>query len=521
MTEISSTQKKWALAATIIGSGMAFINGSVVNVALPAIQSALDSSVSDMQWVVSIYTFILGTLILTGGSAGDYYGRKRVFGTGVFVFLLSTIWCGLAPDVLQLIIARGGQAVGGAMMIPGSLAIITDLYEQEQRGKAIGTWSAFTALASAAGPLLGGILVDQLNWRFIFLISVPLAIAALIILYWKVPESNTPDKSGKPDWMGALTATLGLGLICYGMIEGSELGISNPIVISTILVGAIVFIGFIYVEYTVDQPMMPPGLFKSRNFTGANLVTMSFYFSLAGVFFILPFNFIQIQGYSATAAGAAFIPFPLLVGGLSRWSGGMIVRFGARPLLVAGPVVTSIGFILLGIYGMGSSYWYNFFPGIFFMGLGVALSFAPMNTTVMSSVGRSEAGTASGINKAVSRLSGMLSVALLGALAIAMFSQQLTVQMDQENIPKKVQEQMLQEASSLAKADIPKDVSPETKNALEQNIRQSFLSSFRIVMFASAGLVFLGAICAFFMIDFHPKSQEELEKEKVPDQMKA
>jgi len=263
--------------------------------------------------------------------------------------------------------------------------------------------------------------------------------------------------------------------------------------------------------------MMPPRLFKSQNFSGANLVTMSFYLSLAGVFFILPFNFIQIQGYTATEAGAAFIPFPLLVGGLSRWSGGIIVRFGARPLLVAGPIITSVGFILLGIYGVGSSYWINFFPGIFFMGLGVALSFAPMNTTVMSSVDRSEAGTASGVNKAVSRLSGMLSVALLGALAIMMFGQQLTTQMQQDNIPERVQKQMLAETTNLAKADIPEGVSAETRDILETNIRQSLLSSFRIVMFVSAGLVFLGAVCAIFMIDFHPESSDDLEKEKVPN----
>jgi EmrB/QacA subfamily drug resistance transporter len=519
MAEISSTQKKWALAATIIGSGMAFINGSVVNVALPAIQEALDSSVSDMQWVVSIYTFILGTLILTGGSAGDYYGRKRVFGTGVFVFLLSTVWCGLAPDVQQLIIARGGQAIGGAMMIPGSLAIITDLYEKEQRGKAIGTWSGFTALASAAGPLLGGILVDQFNWRFIFLISVPMAIAVLIILYWRVPESNTGDKSGQPDWMGALLATLGLGLICYGMIEASELGLYSPIVLSTIILGGVVFAGFVILERNIEQPMVPPKLFKSLNFSGANLVTMSFYFSLAGVFFLLPFNFIQIHGYSATAAGAAFIPFPLLVGGLSRWSGGMIVRFGARPLLVAGPVITSIGFVLLGIYGLESSYWVNFFPGIFFMGLGVAVSFAPLNTTVMSAVDREEAGTASGVNKAVSRLSGMLSVALLGALAISIFGQQLSKSMQGKGIEANIQQQMMTETTSLAKADVPDNVPEETKIQLERSIEEAFLLSFRIAMFVAAGLVFLGAICAYFMIDFHPKSSEELEKEKVPDRM--
>lgn len=506
MTQVSSTERKWALAATIIGSGMAFINGSVVNVALPAIQTSLNATVADMQWVVSIYTFILGTLILTGGSAGDYYGRKRVFGSGVFVFLLSTIWCGLAPDVQQLIIARGGQAIGGAMMIPGSLAIITDLYEKEQRGKAIGTWSGFTALSTAAGPLLGGILVDQLSWRFIFLISIPLALIVLIILFWRVPESKAAGGNGHPDWKGALLATLGLGLICYGLIEGSESGISNPEVLFTLIGGAAVFMIFIWVEHRIANPMMPPGLFQSKSFTGANLVTMFFYFSLAGAFFLLPFNFIQIQGYSATAAGAAFIPFPLLVGGLSRWSGGMVVRFGAKPLLVAGPVLTALGFLLLGLYGTESNYWTSFFPGIFFMGLGVAVSFAPMNTTVMSSVDRDEAGTASGVNKAISRLSGMLSVALLGALAITLFGYELIELMQQAEIPQQLQNQLVGEKANLAKAAIPPGTSEHMQELLEQSIRASFLASFQKVMFVAAGLVLMGAVSAALLVDYKPET---------------
>lgn len=514
MAVISDTQKKWALVATIIGSSMAFINGSVVNVALPAIQSSLDASVADMQWVISIYAFIIGTLILTGGSAGDYYGRKRVFGSGVFVFLVTTIWCGLAPDVHQLIIARGGQALGGAMIIPGSLAIITDLYEQEQRGKAIGTWSGFTALATALGPLMGGILVDQLSWRYIFLISVPLAIVTLLILYWRVPESNAADESAQPDWKGALLATLGLGLICFGMIEASDLGGYNPVILATLFVGIAVFISFIWVEKNTADPMMPPHLFRSKTFSGANIVTMCLYFSLAGVFFLLPFNFIQVQGYSATAAGAAFIPFPLLVGGLSRWSGGLIVRFGSRPLLVIGPILTGIGFLLLGSLGIESSYWRCFFPGIFFMGLGVAISFAPLNTTVMSSVDRSNAGKASGISKAISRLSGMLSVALLGALAIGLFGNFLIKGMQENEIPQKVQQQMLAEKTKLAKAEVPANISPHTKEVLKQSIEKSFLSSFSIVMYVSAALVTVGALFAFLMIDYKPKSVEELENDK-------
>ncbi|NGP86745.1 MFS transporter [Fodinibius halophilus] len=514
MSEISSTQKRWALAATIIGSSMGFINGSVVNVALPAIQSSLDATVSDMQWVISIYTFILGTLILTGGSAGDYYGRKRVFGTGVFIFMLATIWCGLAPDVYQLIIARGGQAVGGAMMIPGSLAILTDLYEEGNRGKAIGTWSGFSALATAAGPLLGGVLVDQLSWRFIFLISVPMAITVLIILVWRMPESKAAEDSGKPDWLGALLATLGLGLICYGLIEASKLGIENAIVLSTLGVGVLVFFGFIWVEVSIENPMMPPSLFKSKTFSGANLITICFYFSLACVFFLLPFNLIQVQGYSATAAGAAFIPFPLLVGGLSRWSGGLIVRFGARPLLVVGPIITSLGFLLLGLYGTGSSYWYNFFPGICSLGLGMAISFAPLNTTVMSAVDQSNAGKASGINKAISRLSGMLSVALLGALAITIFGQQLTINMQQKEIPKTIQQKMSAEVPNLAKADIPQEVSGDVKKELEESIKASFLYSFSTIMYIAAALVLMGAFVSATMVRFKPDSPESLPDER-------
>lgn len=510
MTEISNRRKHWALAATIMGSSIAFINGSVVNVALPAIQSSLDASMADMQWVISIYTFILGTLILAGGSAGDFYGRRRTFGSGVTLFLAATLWCGLAPNVHQLIIARGGQAVGGALMIPGSLAIITDLYEQEQRGKAIGTWSGFTALATALGPLLGGILVDQLSWRFVFLITVPLAIAVLLILFLRVPESRARNTSQKPDWKGALLATLGLGFICFGLIEASDFGITNPVVLSTLAAGILIFIGFVWVEKKAEHPMVPPELFRSKTFSGANLVTVCLYFALAGAFFLLPFNLIQIQGYSATAVGAALIPFPLLVGGLSRWSGGLIVRFGARPLLIVGPIFTGIGFVLLGALGTDPSYWGSFFPGIFFIGLGIAISFAPLNTTVMSSVDRSDAGTASGVNKAVSRLSGMLSVALLGALAITFFGQQLTKKMQQENVPQQVQQRMLSEKANLANAKIPKNISTDIKMKLQQTVKASFLKSFSTVMYISAGLVIVGALVSALMIDYKPEDADSL-----------
>jgi len=265
----------------------------------------------------------------------------------------------------------------------------------------------------------------------------------------------------------------------------------------------------------MENPMVRLGMFRSMSFSGANLVTLFFYFSLAGVFFLLPFNLIQVQGYSATAAGAAFIPFPLLVGGLSRWSGGMIVRFGAKPMLIAGPVITSLGFLLLGIYGTGSSYWSCFFPGISLMGLGVAVSFAPMNTTVMSSVDKSDAGSASGVNKAVARLSGMLSVALLGALAITLFGNELAAMMHQSDIPQALQQQLMEEKANLATASIPENASPELKNTLQNSIRESFLYSFQTVMYVSAGLVLMGAICAGFMVSYKPESTESMRQNRA------
>lgn len=516
MTNLSNSQKKWALAATIIASSMGFVNGSVVNVALPAIQVALDATVADMQWVISAYAFILGTLILTGGSAGDYYGRKRMFGLGIFIFLLSTGWCGLAPNVQQLIFGRGGQAIGGAFMIPGSLAIITDIYEEGQRGKAIGTWSAATALSTAAGPLLGGLLVDYLSWRFIFFISVPMALSALAILYWRFPKGDTTQKSDTPDFSGALLATVGIGMICYGLINGSERGITDMVVFVNILGGLTIMGGFIWNEKRVANPMVPLSLFSSKTFTGANLVTLFLYFALGGVFFLMPFNLIHVQGYSATAAGAAFIPFPLLVGGLSRWSGGLIVRYGARPLLVVGPALTSLGFLLLGYYGIESSYWTNFLPGFTFMGLGVAISFAPLQTTVMSSVKQSVVGTASGVNKAISRLSGMLAVALLGALVISIFGNDLLEWMQQNNVPADIQQQMLSEKASLAKAEIPGQASDKIKEGLKASIKKSFLHSYQLVMYLSSGLVLLGSICSALMVSYHPDSDEIENQRPVP-----
>lgn len=499
--ECEPPSKNWVLAASILGSGMAFINGSVVNVALPAIQTDLSASVSDMQWIINAYAVILGALILTGGSAGDHYGRKKIFAAGIIIFMAASVWCALAPGIQQLIIARTVQGLGGAMLIPSSLALISSAFDSGERGKAIGTWSGFSAITTAFGPILGGWFVDEFSWRLIFFLNIPLALAALLITIRYVPENTGKSASGGLDWWGAFLATAGFGALCYGLIEASDRSFTSPIVIGA-LAGGLLGTGFFFVvEQTERKPMMPLRLFRSRTFSGANLVTLFLYFALSGVFFFLPFNLIQVQGYSATMAGAAFLPFTLIMGILSRWSGGLIDRYGPKLPLIIGPLITATGFAMLGIPGQGGSYWTTFFPGMMATGLGMAISVAPLTTTVMSAVSQDEAGIASGVNNAVSRISGMLAVAVLGVIIIAIFNNHLSEMMQENSISANIQTDILAESENLAATRIPVDLEANTRQQLKESINVAFISGFRFVMYISAGLALLSALVSWKMIE--------------------
>jgi EmrB/QacA subfamily drug resistance transporter len=492
--------RPWVLSATILGSSMAFIDSSVITVALPAIQADLATSVAAAQWVVNAYTLMLGALILVGGSAGDRFGRRRVFALGVAIFTAASVACGVAPNIAALIAARAAQGIGGALLVPGSLAIISAAFPLDERGNAIGTWAGFSALTTAVGPILGGWLVDALSWRAIFFINVPVAMLTLGLAFWHVPESRDASDNGTVDWRGALLAMLGLGGLAYGLTAASVFGWMYPIVLGVLLGSGLVLALFIWYEARAPSPMMPLGLFRSPVFSGANAMTLLLYFALSGVLFFLPFNLIRVQGYSATLAGATFLPFTLIMAGLSRWSGGLIHHYGARKPLIIGSVIAAAGSALFALPGIGGSYWTTFFPAMAVLGLGMAVSVAPLTTTVMSAAESRHAGAASGINNAISRIAGMLAVALLGALVIGVFGAAVDTRLAELHAPPEIRRALNAEVPKLAEAKVPPQIEGEQRRMLEKILDESFVWSFRVAMLVAAGLALVSALCAFLMI---------------------
>jgi EmrB/QacA subfamily drug resistance transporter len=478
---------------------MAFIDGTVVSVALPALQSSLHATLVDVQWVVESYGLCLSALILVGGSLGDHIGRRLMFLLGVVVFAGASVACGLSSSVAQLIIGRSVQGMGAAALIPSSLAIISTSFDEKSRGRAIGTWSGFTAITTAVGPVLGGWLVEHASWHWVFFINIPLAAAVIAMSLWHVPESRAAGTQSV-DWLGALMETAGLAGVIYAFLESPILGWGHPRVWGSLTAGAGLLVLFVIVESRVAAPMVPLWLFKSPGFSGANLLTLLLYAALGIFMFLYPLNLIQEQGYSPTAAGAAALPAILLLFFLSRWSGGLVARYGPRVPLIMGPLIVCAGFLLFAFPKLGTNYWTTFFPAFVVLGLGLAVSVAPLTTVVMSSVHPDRVGTASGINNAVARIAGVLAVAVIGILMVDAFGHRLQQLLAGMVLSPDVLNEIQSNVIKLGGLEVPDNVDVATSSQIHGALKEAFVYGFRLSMLLCAGLAAASAAVAARMI---------------------
>ncbi|QTD56658.1 MFS transporter [Parasphingorhabdus cellanae] len=419
--EKDSTNKTGVLTATILGSSLAFVMGSIVNVALPSMQADFATDAQGAQWIINSYLLPVGALILLGGALGDHYGRKRVFQAGLIIFTLGTIACALAPNLGSLLAMRALQGLGAALLAPNSLAIISTSFTEAERGKAIGTWAGMGAFAGAIAPVLGGWAVDLASWRWAFALIIPLGLLALVIGQRAIAADDNGDADSAPlDWAGAFLITIGLAALVWTLTALPQTDIASG---AKWLVGsaAVAVTGlFLIVEKRKqDQAMVPLNLFNTISFAGISLLTLFLYAALGGLLVLLPFLLINAGGYSATETGFAILPFPLTMALLSRYAGGLSDRFGVRMILTVGPAIVAAGFFYFSRLDSAEiNYWRDIFPALMIIALGMTASVAPLTTAVMASVSDEHGGIASGINNAISRSAGLIATALLGFVLV-------------------------------------------------------------------------------------------------------
>jgi EmrB/QacA subfamily drug resistance transporter len=489
----------WVLAASILGSAMAFIDGTVVNVALPVLQQAVGATAAEAQWVVESYALVMAALLLLGGALGDKMGRRGVFAAGAALFALASGACALAPDIEWLIVGRAVQGLGAAFLVPGSLALLGACIPSQRRGRAIGRWSAVSAGAAGIGPLLGGWLVQEVSWRAIFWLNLPLAALTLYITLRHVPETRDPSAPGL-DLPGSGLVTLGLGGLVFGLLEAPRFGLTHPLIITALVAGVFLLIAFVVVEGRSAHPMVPLDLFRSSTFTGVNLLTLQLYAAMGGALYFLPFELIQVHHYSPASAGAALMPLIVLISGLSGSAGRMVDQYGARRNLILGPLLAALGFALLALPGSTGSYWTTFFPGLTVLGLGMAATVAPLTTTVMGAVESKRSGLASGINNTVSRAASLLSIAVFGIVVYQRFSHGLDQRLNALGVPDEMQRLLAGERRKLAAAVVPPSFPGELRAGVRAAIEGSFVDAFRLVMLLCALLGVGSSVCAWLLI---------------------
>lgn len=494
---------RWTLISTILASSMAFIDSTALNVILPSLQRDLGATGSDLFWVLNAYLLMLAALIIVGGSLGDKLGRVKVFKFGILIFTVGSILCGVAPNIELLIGFRMVQGVGGALMIPGSLSIISAVFSKAEKGKAIGSWSAATTIVTVCGPVLGGALADIGLWRFIFFINVPFGLISIFILHFKVPESREPGAS-RIDWRGATLLVVSLSLITFGFLEMPELGSSHPLVLSSLLAGSILMGVFIWAETRVEQPMVPLRLFNNKTFSGVNLLSFFLYAGLGAIMLFMSLNIIQVQGYSQFQAGLTFLPFSFVMILLARKMGTLSDKYGARRFLILGPTLTGIGMLWLSFIGITagpSEYWTTFFPPFVLFSLGMSITVVPLTTAVMSCVDSSQSGIASDINNSVTRISGTFMNAILGAVAVLLFTNYSMNAINALNLSEIVTNELLIETTRLGEARAPLEYDDDLQMSINAIFQHGFIATYKWVGLLSSALAFLAAVIAFFMIE--------------------
>ncbi|UOE46631.1 MFS transporter [Mucilaginibacter sp. SMC90] len=500
---LGSPAGKWIMGSAILASAMAFIDGTALNVVLPALQQSLGAKGADLFWILNAYLLMLASLILVGGSLGDKLGRKKIFMIGIFIFITGSALCGLSPGVLYLIIFRIVQGIGGALMIPGSLSLISSSIDAKERGKAIGTWSAITTVVTMGGPVLGGALADAGLWRYIFFINVPIGVIALVILWRGVAESKDDRTDQTLDLPGAVSIAFGLALLTFGFLRMPATGFNNWQVYGSLSLGLLLLIVFIYIESTSKHAMMPLSLFNNKTFSGINLLTFFLYAGLGGGMLFMSLNMVQVQGYSQLQSGLTFLPFTVLMISIARYAGAVADKKGPRLLLIIGPALAGAGLLMLSFIKQTagpSDYWTSFFPGVLVFGLGMSLTVAPLTATVMGSVSDHFSGTASGINNAMTRISNVFANAIFGALAVLFFSGAMQGELKKLSLNEKEKKAAMEQSANLGNAKVPAGIEGANKEAVEIAFHNGFIAAYSNIMRICAGLGFLGALMSVIFI---------------------
>lgn len=496
--KLSTTVGKLILLATIIASGMGFLDGSVVNIAVPAIQSGLKANISDIQWIINGYTLMLSTLILISGSLGDKFGVKRIFTIGIVLFTVSSLLCGFSQGILELIIFRMVQGIGAAMMVPGSLSIITTSFDSREHGKVIGLWSGISGGVAALGPLLGGYLVQGFGWPSIFFINVPLGIIALIITVKYIPLTKF-NQGFKIDFWGAIFIFLAFLGITYGLIQQPINGWGDSLVMFSIIFGIGFFGVFLFWEKLSKNPLIPFGIFKNPLVSGSNIATLFLYGALSAVLFFMILNFEQIQHYAPIFAGLGLLPTILIITFLSGPAGSLADRIGPRLPMIAGPAIVAIGMATFTFAGRNANYFLFFLPGLVLFGLGMAIVIAPLTKSALS-VEPKYSGSASGVNNAVARVAGLLTVALLGAIVVTTFGTKLSSNISNTSLNNGEKQQIMIQKNDLGGITMPRNFGPGVRIEAQNAVEDSFVYGFRIAMGICAFLALIAAIVSYFTI---------------------